>query len=174
MVRYRTADFACLTPNRRRCECGVPLRKMSRVRGRLDDMLILASGQNLYPDEIDRAVLSVPGVIDYQLVIAEDGYRDVLQLTVEANEPSNSLADLLLQALLTIASIKNSYAVARALTFGRIELVPPGTLSKGRFKSIRIVDNRARPTGIRSASMPVTCQRSPAVKPAPLVSSDDV
>ena len=42
LIRYRTADLSYLIPSRERCRCGIPMRKMSRVRGRVDDMLIIA------------------------------------------------------------------------------------------------------------------------------------
>ena len=150
LVRYRSGDFAYLIPNRQRCKCGIPLRKMGRVKGRVDDMLILGLGENLYSDEIDRAVFSVPGVTDYQLIINEDSYKDVLHLTVEASGPPNGITDVLLKALLSIHAIGFSCEVSRSLVFGKIEIVPPGTLSRGRSKSIRIVDKRARPTAARA------------------------
>ena len=105
LVRYRTGDLGYLLPDKKRCECGVGTRKMGRVRGRVDDMLIVGAAHNLYPDEIERAVLSVAGVMDYQLVIDKDGYKDVVTLTVEANGTRNGLKEALRGALLGIESI---------------------------------------------------------------------
>jgi phenylacetate-CoA ligase len=154
LVRYRTGDLSYLMPRSERCPCGVPLRRMGRVRGRVDDMLVFGSGENVYPDEIDRAVLSVTGVTDYQLVIDEDKYKDVLHLKVEANSSSASLRDILIQALLGIPGIRISHEADRVLSFGSIERVAPGSLSKGRPKSIRITDKRSGLTAPKAASIP--------------------
>ena len=151
LIRYRTADFSCLMPNGERCRCGIPLRKMGRVKGRVDDMLIVGAGENLYPDQLDRAVLSVPGVTDYQLVIDEGSYKDVLHLTVEADRSADDLREILSNALLSIPSIKTSHEGSATLVLGRIEVVPLGSLSDGRTKSIRVIDKRIQATGVKAA-----------------------
>jgi phenylacetate-CoA ligase len=142
LVRYRTGDLAHLIPEKGRCECGMPVRKISRVRGRVDDVLIVGAGNNVYPDEFDRAVLSVPGVTDYQLVIEKAGYKDVLKLTVEADRSGSELRETLVEALLTIPNVRESCEDSRTLAIGGIEVVPPGALSTERPKSIRIIDKR--------------------------------
>jgi len=147
LIRYRTGDLAHLIPEKGRCECRMPLRKISRVRGRVDDMLIVGAGDNVYPDEFDRAVLSVPGVTDYQLVIEKDGYKDVLNLTVEADRREGEMRTPLVEALLTIPTVREPYEDSRTLAIGRIEVVPRGVLSTGRPKSIRIIDKRGISAG---------------------------
>lgn len=142
LVRYRTGDISYLLPRGQRCQCGFPLRKMGRIRGRVDDMLIVGSGHNLYPDELDRAVLSIPGVSDYQLVLDKDGYKDVIHLTVEVARPLKDLRGLLENILLGVRSIGLSHDVTGTLSFGRMEAVAPGSLSRGRPKTVRIVDQR--------------------------------
>ena len=154
LVRYRTGDLSYLMPRDERCPCGVPMRRMGRVRGRKDDMLVFGNGENVYPDELDRAVLSVAGVTDYQLVADEDKYKDVLHLKVETNSSPEGLKDTLIKALLSIPGIQISHDVDRVLDFGSIEQVPPGSLSKGRPKSIRITDKRTGLTAPTSASTP--------------------
>lgn len=150
LVRYRTGDLAHLLPFEKRCPCGMPVRKMSRVRGRVDDMLILGGGNNVYPDEFDRAVLSVPGVTDYQLTVDREGYRDVLHLTVETGSPSTPLRETLIETLLSIPMVRTTHETERTVAFGRIASTPRGTLAAGRPKTIRIVDRRGpREPGVR-------------------------
>ena len=91
LVRYRIRDLSRFLPYTGRCSCGVPLRKIAPIRGRVDHMLILGPGLNFYPDEFDRAVFSVPGVTDYQITVGKKDYRDVLSLTVEMKEPDDGL-----------------------------------------------------------------------------------
>ena len=67
LLRYRTGDIASLT--REPCVCGRTFARMSAVRGRRDDMLIVR-GVNLYPSQIEHVLLRVEGIAPhYQLVV---------------------------------------------------------------------------------------------------------
>src|SRR5438046_7625876 len=80
LLRYRTGDLASLT--REQCACGRTFARMSRVVGRTDDMLIIR-GVNVFPSEIERALLAIPQLEPhYQLVVERPGHLD--QLTVHA------------------------------------------------------------------------------------------
>ena len=69
LLRYRTGDVASL--RRGTCVCGRTLVKMSKVSGRRDDMLVLR-GVNVYPSEVERVLLTEPGIsVDYLLVLDE-------------------------------------------------------------------------------------------------------
>jgi phenylacetate-CoA ligase len=69
LLRYRTGDVASL--RRGTCGCGRTLVKMSKVSGRRDDMLVLR-GVNVYPSEVERVLLTEPGIsADYLLVLDE-------------------------------------------------------------------------------------------------------
>jgi len=142
LVRYRSADIAALIPRGKRCACGLPLRKMTRVRGRNDDMLNIGTGNNVFPDELDEAVFSVPGVTDYQLVVEKDTYRDMLDLTVESNDAVDALREPLVEALMRIGNIGKSVKLTRTVAIGRIQVVPVGSLAGDRPKVHRIVDRR--------------------------------
>ncbi len=142
LVRYRIRDLSRFLPYTGRCSCGVPLRKIAPIRGRVDHMLKLGPGLNFYPDEFDRAVFSVPGVTDYQLTVGKQGYKDVLSLTVETKEPDDGLNGRLLEALSTVSYLKYIGTERGIVLTGEFKAVPPGTLSKGRRKSVRIVDQR--------------------------------
>ncbi len=143
LVRYRTGDYARLLPREGRCACGSPLRRMSRVRGRVDDMVIVGAANNVLPDEFDRAILALPGVTDYQVVLEKaDGFRDVLRVTVEAAEGAAPPRDMVERALLGISNVGHSCTVERTLDIGPVEVARPGTLSAGRPKTNRIIDRR--------------------------------
>ncbi len=71
LLRYRTGDLASLT--REPCPCGRTFARMSRVLGRTDDMLIIR-GVNVFPSEIERALLAIPELAPhYQLVVERPG-----------------------------------------------------------------------------------------------------
>lgn len=143
LVRYRIGDLATIYPRKERCACGVTLPSLSRIRGRIDDMLILGNTINVFPDEFDQIILSIPSVSDYQVVVEKDSYRDVLRFTLESERPVADLAPLLTAALMTNHSLATSVNHSRILSIGRIECVPPGTLSHGRPKAVRIIDRRS-------------------------------
>ncbi len=151
LVRYRTHDLAHLIPYEGRCACGLPIRKMSRIRGRLDDTIIIGGDANVYSDDFDEAFLSLRGITDYQIVIEKDSYKDVMHVKVEGDGTRSGLRDDLLKALLGIPHVKIACETTKTLVVGKIEVVPRGTLSRGRAKSVRIVDMRPTPTAIRPA-----------------------
>src|SRR4051794_25172516 len=89
LLRYRTGDIASL--DRSPCACGRTFARMSAVRGRRDDMLIVR-GVNLYPSQIEHVLLSVEGVSPhYQLVVERPAALDEITVLCEGDAPG--LAD---------------------------------------------------------------------------------
>jgi len=83
LMRYRTGDLASLS--REPCACGRTFARMSRVLGRTDDMLIIR-GVNVFPSEIERALLAIPELEPhYQLVVERPGHLDELTVQVEGS-----------------------------------------------------------------------------------------
>jgi phenylacetate-CoA ligase len=84
LLRYRTGDISSLF--REPCACGRTMIKMGRVRGRLDDMLIIR-GVNLYPSEIERVLLQAREVSPhYQIIIDRTKALDILTVKVELTD----------------------------------------------------------------------------------------
>jgi phenylacetate-CoA ligase len=127
LLRYRTGDIASLT--RAPCACGRELARMSPVRGRRDDMLIVR-GVNLYPSEIEHALLSVDGVAPhYQLVVERPAALD--ELTVHCEGDGDDLAARVRRA------IQESTGVHVA-----VALHGPGEVPRSEGKAIRVIDRR--------------------------------
>ena len=83
LIRYRTRDSVRLdgTP----CHCGLPAIRMSKVRGRLDE-LVVASGGNLYPKMFEDILRPVPGLtLEWQVVFLLEGIREVVEIHVETD-----------------------------------------------------------------------------------------
>src|SRR3954451_3914387 len=81
LLRYRTGDIASL--NREPCVCGRTFARMSAVRGRRDDMLIVR-GVNLYPSQIEHVLLSQDGIAPhYQLVVERPAQLDEITVHCE-------------------------------------------------------------------------------------------
>jgi len=142
LVRYRIGDIASFRVDEGRCACGLSLRKLSRIRGRADNVIILAGGFKIYPDEFDHAILAVPGVTDYQLIIEKDAHRNRLSLVVESDLDGDELATTMTQALRKMKQVVDGVDVYDILTLGSFESVPRGSLSEGRNKTPRVLDRR--------------------------------
>ncbi len=83
MIRYRTRDISRL--ERARCACGRSHVRIMRITGRSDDMIILR-GVNVYPTQVEAALVDVPGVSPhYQLVLETQGTMDRMTVEVEAD-----------------------------------------------------------------------------------------
>jgi len=129
IVRYRTRDVTRLLPGTART-----MRRMEKVTGRTDDMLILR-GVNLFPTQVEELLLRVEGLSPhYQLVLRRPGRLDELTVRVEtrpgyddAARAANDLARL----------IKDNAGVTAA-----VEVVAPGAIERSQGKAQRVVDLR--------------------------------
>jgi phenylacetate-CoA ligase len=132
MLRYRTGDIAALIAEP--CRCGRPLRRMTPVRGRRDDMLIVR-GVNLYPSAVEHVLVGLPGVgAHYQLVVRRPATMDELTIRCEPDEPvadRDALAQRITHALREATGLSVD-----------VEVHPPGTLPRSEGKAQRVLDER--------------------------------
>ena len=134
IVRYRTRDLTRLLPGTART-----MRRMEKITGRSDDMLILR-GVNLFPSQVEEQILRVDGLAPhYQLVLTREGRLDAMTVRVEA-EPG-------------LASPEQRAGLAQALAHhvksvigisAGVEVVEPGTIERSTGKARRVVDLRAK------------------------------
>jgi phenylacetate-CoA ligase len=127
VVRFRTRDLASLT--RVPCACGRTLARMSRVKGRTDDLLIV-KGARVFPSEIEAVLLGVEGTQPhYEIVL--DRHEEAL-VRVEASTPGDD-------ALRAVVEKRLASALGVAVA---VELVAPRSLSRSEGKARRVVDRR--------------------------------
>lgn len=133
VVRYRTRDLTRLLPGTARV-----FRRMEKVTGRSDDMVILR-GVNLFPTQIEEIVLRTPGVAPhFQLRLTREGRLDAL--TVRAEARPGATPETREAAARTIATaVKDGIGVSVA-----VEIVEPESLERSVGKIRRIVDLRPR------------------------------
>lgn len=132
MLRYRTNDIAAL--DYAACVCGRTTVRMSRVRGRYDDMLIIR-GVNLYPSEVERILLSIEGAAPhYQLVIDRPATLDELVLLCE---PAHDAIDR--EAL--SARVQTALQQQTGLAIS-VQVLDRDTVPRSEGKAQRVVDRR--------------------------------
>lgn len=92
LIRYRTGDISSLLEGQ--CECGRTLVRMNRLSGRTDDMIII-DGVNVFPSQIEEALLAVEGVEPhYQIVLDRKNGLETIEIQVEANESIPSFDEI--------------------------------------------------------------------------------
>jgi phenylacetate-CoA ligase len=140
-LRYRTGDLVTLTDEP--CACGRTHRRMSRVTGRVDDMLIVR-GVNLFPSEVERVLLLFRELTPQYQLVWEDGPHGLDRLRVEVEHGGGLTAD---EAARLAANVGQRLKEEVGLTL-EVSVLPPKTLTRPEGKAVRVVDRRSgRGTG---------------------------
>jgi phenylacetate-CoA ligase len=137
MIRYRTRDITSLEPTR--CVCGRTLRRIRRIGRRSDDMLIIR-GVNLFPSQIEAALLKVEGTLPhYQIIVDRRKGLDTLEVQVEVT------ADAFSDTVSAMEQMQNRLAHSIESITGlrpAVKLVAPRTLQRSEGKAKRVIDKR--------------------------------
>ena len=137
MIRYRTRDLTRLLPGF--CPCGRTGRRMSRVTGRTDDMLII-KGVNVFPSQIEHILFEIEGTEPhYQIVVDRKGAMDEATVLVEVAE--SIFFDQMRRQKEMVERIQKRMAHELGVHVD-VKLVEPKTLARSEGKARRVVDNR--------------------------------
>jgi phenylacetate-CoA ligase len=137
ILRYRTRDLTRFIPGQ--CACGRTMRRLDRMKGRTDDMLII-SGVNVFPSQIEGVLMGVPEVgNNYQIVVDRDHNLDRIHVKVElyAKMFTGDIKEL--DHLKTQITNKLKSVI---IVTPRVEFCEPGTLPPSTGKAVRVIDNR--------------------------------
>ncbi len=137
LFRYRTKDLTSI--NYDRCECGRTHARISRFKGRTDDMLIIR-GVNVFPSQIESALLEIDGTSPHYLLIVDRiNNLDNLEVLVEVEEKFFSDEIKKLENL----SKKITAVLQSALGLAvKVKLVEPKTIERSEGKAKRVIDKR--------------------------------
>lgn len=137
LIRYRTRDLTSITYDK--CKCGRTTCRISRFKGRSDDMLIIR-GVNVFPSQVEEALLSIDGVSPHYMIIVDRvNNLDTLEIMVEVDEKFFSDEIKGLEAL----SVKIGKGVQQMIGLNaKIKLVEPRTIERSMGKSVRVIDKR--------------------------------
>jgi phenylacetate-CoA ligase len=137
LIRYRTKDLTSITYSK--CECGRTLARLSRFVGRSDDMLIIR-GVNVFPSQIETALLQMSGVTPhYLMIVNRDGSLDTLEVQVEVNESLFSDEIKVLEDYTKKVEHNIQQAIGLAV---KVKLVEPNTIERSMGKTKHVIDNR--------------------------------
>ncbi len=140
MIRYRTRDIAAIDPCP--CPCGRNTRRMSRVMGRSDDMLIIR-GVNVFPSQIEEALLAVEGTAPHYL-IEVDRPASLDEVTVKVEVQPEFFSDKMSEMQELRGRIDRKIQAYTGIHV-RVELVAPKTIERSAGKAVRVVDLRKEP-----------------------------
>ncbi|MDR1318698.1 MAG: AMP-binding protein, partial [Treponema sp.] len=139
ILRYRTRDLTGFYTEP--CACGRTHRRMRRITGRSDDMLII-NGVNVFPSQIEEVIMALKEVgNNYLIVVEKEGVLDRLTVKTEVgpdifmddSRPLNMLKERIKAALQASISISP-----------KVELHEPGALPVSEGKAVRVRDTRPR------------------------------
>jgi phenylacetate-CoA ligase len=137
MIRYRTRDITRLIPEP--CECGRTLRRIARIARRTDDMLIIR-GVNVFPSQIEAALLQVEGTLPhYQIILTRQKGLDALEVQVEVTQEFFSDEVRELEALHDRLVDALDHTLGLRVT---VRLVQPRTIQRSEGKAKRVIDRR--------------------------------
>ena len=140
LLRYRTRDLASL--ERGPCPCGRTGIRMSRVKGRSDDMLIIR-GVNVFPSQIEEALLRAEGTAPHYLIeVSRPGALDEVVVKVEVR-PADFRDEMRQMVELKERIDREIHAVTGVRM--TVDLVAPNTLERSAGKARRVVDHRKPP-----------------------------
>ncbi len=137
MIRYRTRDITCIFAEP--CPCGRTIRRIRRISRRSDDMFIIR-GVNVFPSQIEEALLTVEGTAPhYVIVLTNDGVLDDIEVRVEMTPEVFSDRISEVEAL----QRKISDAIVRIINIRvKVRLVEPNSIPRSEGKAKRVIDQR--------------------------------
>ncbi|MBE7034931.1 MAG: phenylacetate--CoA ligase [Ruminococcaceae bacterium] len=137
VLRYRTKDISYLIDEE--CKCGRTNRRMAKIQGRTDDMLIIR-GVNVFPSQIESVLVGLEHIAPYyQLIVTKKGYTDQLEVQVELDNAE--LLDSFAQLEAVEKHIQHKLQVVLGLT-AKIKLMAPKSIPRTTGKAKHVIDLR--------------------------------
>ncbi len=137
VIRYRTRDLTRFLTGK--CPCGRVHRRLDRLQGRCDDMMIV-KGVNIFPMQIEGILMAMPEVgQNYQIILEREGFIDNIRIKVEIRD------EFFVEDMRQLAVLQKRIASKlrdEILVTPRVELVERNSLPKSEGKAARVIDRR--------------------------------
>ncbi len=136
MIRYRTRDICSLT--REKCPCGRTHVRMSKPKGRTDDMLIIR-GVNVFPSQIETVLLNYGYEPNYLIVVDRVNNTDTFEVRVEMTPGmfTDNIGDIQARQNALSAGLQSMLGIRAKVT-----LLAPKSITRSEGKAVRVIDNR--------------------------------
>ncbi|MDD5455923.1 MAG: phenylacetate--CoA ligase [Candidatus Margulisbacteria bacterium] len=138
LIRYRTRDLTRIIAEP--CACGRTHRRIERIKGRSDDMMII-NGVNLFPIQIERTIMKFPGIgNNYKIEIHKEKFMDRIHVFIEVHE------SIFKGSLYELEDLRNNIHDALHTECGvtpKVKLVEPGSIPASEGKAQRVFDLRS-------------------------------
>ena len=136
MIRYRTKDICSLTYEK--CPCGRTHVRMTKPKGRSDDMLIIR-GVNVFPSQIETVLLNHGYAANYQILVDRVNNTDTLDINVELSPEffSDKVSDIQKRERGLETAMRGMLGIGP-----KVHLVPPKTIVRSEGKAVRVIDKR--------------------------------
>ena len=137
ILRYRTKDLTRIIPGP--CPCGRTHRRIERIKGRTDDMMIL-KGVNIFPIQIEKKLMEIPGIgTNFVIILDRKDYSDSLTVKVEVQKGffGGDLQQLEVLRRRIVEELRSDILITP-----RVDLVEPDSLPTSEGKAKRVIDNR--------------------------------
>ena len=136
LIRYRTRDICAI--HRDVCACGRTTVRMTKPRGRSDDMLIIR-GVNVFPSQVEHVLLELGMDPNYLIIVGRQNNLDTMEVQVEMNPAlfSDTVRDIENAEKRIEGALQSTLNV-----HARVRLMEPGALPRSEGKAKRVIDNR--------------------------------
>lgn len=136
ILRYRTRDIGVIT--RKKCSCGRTFIRMSKPRGRTDDMLIIR-GVNVFPSQIETVLIKMGYSANYQIIVDRQNNSDSIEVKVELSQDKfgDTVSKISAYERALEEEIKSLLGI-----YAKVTLVAPGSIERSTGKAVRVIDKR--------------------------------
>mgnify|MGYP005794236737 CR=1 FL=1 len=136
LIRYRTRDICSLTHEK--CACGRTTVRMTKPKGRTDDMLIIR-GVNVFPSQIETVLLNHGYPANYQIIVDRVKSTDTLDVQVEMTPEmfTDNLGEVSRRQAELVDGLRSMLGLAAKVT-----LVAPKSIVRSEGKAVRVIDRR--------------------------------
>jgi len=142
VIRYRTRDLTSLLPGP--CGCGRVHRRIDRIKGRSDDMVIV-KGVNIFPVQVERVLMDIPEVgTNYRIILEQVNGLDTMRVQVEVH------SQIFKEDMRHLRGLQEKIAHDlhnELLITPKVELVEPNSLPQSEGKAVRVIDARPQAQG---------------------------
>ncbi len=136
LIRYRTRDICTLT--REKCSCGRTHVRMTKPKGRTDDMLIIR-GVNVFPSQIESVLIKQGYAANYQIVVDRVNNTDTLDVQVEMTPEmfTDNMGEISARQKELVEGLKSMLGIK-----AKVSLVAPKSIARSEGKAVRVIDKR--------------------------------